>query len=74
VEKDDVLGCIMYVLVTHKLDNVGCFLAYLSFLLGQDIDVVLRERKVDCFRADLEAAYWFVSQPVVKLDYSVLPN
>jgi hypothetical protein len=60
----------MYTLVTHKLDGMGGFLAYLSFLLGKDIDSVLRSRKVDCFRADLEAAYWFVSQPVVKLDYS----
>lgn len=53
VEKDDVLGCIMYTLVAHKLDNIGCFLAYLSFLLGKDIDSVLRGRKIDCFRADL---------------------
>lgn len=60
----------MYILVTHQLDGIGSFLAYLSFLLGKEIDSVLRSRKVDCFRADLEAAYWIVSQPIVKIDYS----
>lgn len=61
-------------LVSHQLDAIGSFLAYLSFLLGKDIDAVLRSRKVDCFRADLEAAYWIVSQPVVKLDYSKMTS
>lgn len=64
----------MYILVSHQLDGIGSFLAYLSFLLGKDIDSVLRSRKVDCFRADLEAAYWIVSQPVVKLDYSKMTS
>jgi hypothetical protein len=74
VEKEDVLGCIIYTLVRYKLDNLGFFLAYLNFLLGKDIDSVLRNRKVDCFRADLEASYWFVSQPAVKIDYSALAD
>lgn len=68
VEKEDVLCCIIYTLVKHKLDGVGNLLEYLAFLLGKEIDEVLRWSKVDCFRTDLEAAYWFVTQPVVKLD------
>lgn len=64
----------MYVLVAHQLDAIGTFLAYLSFLLGKDIDSVLRSKKVDCFRADIEAAYWIVSQPVIKLDYSKMTS
>lgn len=68
VEKEDVLSCIIYTLVKHKLDEIGNLLQYLSLLLGKDIDEVLRWSKVDCFRTDLEAAYWFVTQPVVKVD------
>lgn len=70
-EKEDVLGCIVYTLVRYQLDGVGCLLAYLEFLLGKEIDSVLRGRRVDCFKTDLEAAYWFASQPVVSIHYSL---
>jgi hypothetical protein len=69
VEKEDVLGCIIFTLVRYKLDSIGVVLEYLAFLLGKDIDTVLRWWSVDCFRTDLEAAYWFVSHPVVEIEF-----
>ena len=68
-EKEDILGCIEYTLVQHKLDGVGCLLSYLDFLLGSHIDEVLRAKRVDCFKTDLEAAYWSVSQPVIRIPF-----
>jgi hypothetical protein len=59
------LGCIIYTLVKYKLDSIGVVLEYLSFLLGKDMDKVMSWRRVDCFKTDLEAAYWYVTQPLV---------
>lgn len=70
VEKEDLLGCIIYTLVRYKLDGIGVVLEYLLFLLGKDIDKVLGWKRVDCFKTDLEAAYWYASQPVIEINIS----
>ena len=62
MEKEDILGCIMYTLVRYKLDEIGNFLQYLNFLFGKEVGEAMREKKVDCFRTDIEAAYQIASQ------------
>ena len=57
VEKSDVLTCIIFVMVRHRLDSMGVLIEHLQMLLGEDTFEVLRWYKVDSFYADLHAAY-----------------
>jgi hypothetical protein len=67
LEKDDILSCLIYILVTYKIDDLGVALSYLKFLLGEEVDNVLREFKVDCYRADLEGVYEYLTMPVARV-------
>lgn len=67
LEKDDILSCIICILVTYKLDDLGVALNYFKFILGKEIDNVLREFKVDCYLTDLEGVYEYLATPVTKI-------
>ena len=69
LEKEDILACIIYTLVTSKLDSIGVALKYIKFLLGAEIDSVLGRYQVDCFRVDLEVAHEYLCQPVAQVSF-----
>ena len=43
--------------MTYKMDNIGVFLKYLSFLYEKEIEAVLGSFQADLYRVDLEVAY-----------------
>lgn len=52
----------------YKLDEIGQTLRYLGFLWGGEIESVLGAYQVDSFRVDLEVAYSYLSEPVVRVE------
>ena len=67
METDDILSCIISILVTQKLDNIGVTLKYLSFLYQNQLEAVMGSFQVDVFRVDLLVAYEYLTQPVLHL-------
>ena len=53
--------------MTHKLDNIGITLKYLSFLYQTQLEAVLGSFQTDAYRVDLEVAYEYLTQPVLRL-------
>ena len=53
--------------MTHKLDNIGITLKYLSFLYQNQLEAVLGSFQTDAYRVDLEVAYEYLTQPVLRL-------
>lgn len=64
VEKEDVLGSIIYTLVAHGLWGVSATLKYLALVLGGREDEVLAWHRVDSYRVDLQVAVEFLSHPL----------
>jgi hypothetical protein len=63
VEKEDVLGTIIYTVVAHGLSGVSGTLKYLSLMLGGREDEVLAWHRVDSYRVDLQVAVEFLTHP-----------
>ncbi len=64
VEKEDVLGSIIYTLVAHGLSGVSAALKYLSLVMGGREDEVLAWHRVDSYRVDLQVAVEFLTHPL----------
>ena len=56
-----MINCVIWVLIKNKMTWIGNILNYYEMLLGKDIDKVLRWSSVDCFRIDIVAAHWFIT-------------
>ena len=61
MEKEDVLTCVIFTLVHHKLDGLGLAIEWLKMALGDDMFETMRGLKVDSYLADLVAAYEFLT-------------
>ena len=61
LEKDDVIGCMIYCIVEGRIEGVQCAVQGLIELLGSHNELLSR-RGVDSYRADLESAVQYLCE------------
>jgi hypothetical protein len=63
LEKDDVIDCIVYILIKYKyeLSNIGEFLLYLKFLQNKGDNLVIWPSKIEITIRDLESVYHYIT-------------
>ena len=61
LEKDDIIGCMIYCIVKGQLYNVQVSLQALEGMLGRDCELLGR-KGVDSYRADLESAVQYLCE------------
>jgi hypothetical protein len=71
LEKDDIIGCMIYCIIKGQISELHIGLKALSLLLGAK-SKLLNRKGADCCRADLESAVQHLSQeqlnsPLIKL-------
>jgi hypothetical protein len=61
MEKDDVIGCMIYCIIQGQITEIQGSIQAISWLLGPNNELLSR-KGVDSYRADLESAVEYLCQ------------